>query len=344
MYGGDDPAIGPARRPLGPWLSIAAILLFVLAILGGIAIWMTAFPHHGRMTRVEMKIPPPLGAGGAVDPSKAGNAALLEHGATGPLPKVASDGRAAWQVYARPFDRSERRPRIAIVISGLGQSAAETDAAIKLPGQVTLAFSPYSPDLPAWIEKARAGQHELLLTVPMEPADFPQEDPGPYTLLTSLTPKQNLDRLEWVLGRASGYVGLTNYMGSRFTTAPDSLRPIIEVLKGRGLLLLETRASSQSILAPLADEFSLPHAVNDRDFDSDLSRAGIDKALSELEQVARQKGSAIGTGSAYPVTLDRVALWADTLAGKDLILAPVSALVVEKSETGDKSAAKEAAQ
>ena len=338
MYGHDDPAIGPARRPLGPWLSIAAILLFALAILGGIAIWVTAFPRHVPVTRVEMKMPPLAGAAIPTNPTKSGNTALLEQGASGPLPIVAGDGRKAWQVYARPFDKADRRPRIAIVISGLGQSAAETDAAIKLPGAVTLAFSPYSPDLPAWVEKARVAEHELMLTVPMEPSDFPQEDPGPYTLLTALTPKQNLDRLEWVLGRASGYVGLTNFMGSRFTTAPDSLRPIIEVLKGRGLLLLETRASSQSIVNGLADEFSLPHANDDRSFDADLSRAGIDRVLSELEQVARQKGSAIGTGSAYPVTLDRVALWSDTLATKNLVLAPISAMVVEKS------AAKEAAQ
>ena len=338
MFGPDDTAIGPARRPLGPWLSIAAILLFVLAILGGVWIWMTAFPRHVPVTRVEMKMPPLPGAAGAVDPTKTGNTALLEKGASGPLPIVAGDGRKAWQVYARPFDKADRRPRIAIVIAGLGQSAAETDAAIKLPGPVTLAFSPYSADLPAWIEKARIAEHELMLTVPMEPSDFPQEDPGPYTLLTALTPKQNLDRLEWVLGRASGYVGLTNFMGSRFTAAPDSLRPIIEVLKGRGLLLLETRASSQSIVSGLADEFSLPHAVDDRDFDSDLSHAGIDRALSELEQIAREKGGAIGTGSAYPVTLERITLWSDTLATKNLVLAPVSAMVVEKS------AAKEAAQ
>lgn len=338
MFGPDDPAIGPARRSLGPWLSIAAFVLFVLAILGGIWIWVTAFPGHVPVTRVEMKIPPLPGAAGPIDPAKSGNTALLEHGASGPLPTVAGDGRKAWQVYARPFDPVDRRPRIAIVISGLGQSAAETDTAIKLPARITLAFSPYSPNLPAWIEKARAAEHELMLTLPMEPSDFPQEDPGPYSLLTELTPKQNLDRLEWVLGRASGYVGLTNFMGSRFTAAPDSLRPIIEVIKGRGLLLLEARTTSQSVLAGLADEFSLPHAIDDRNFDSDLSRAGIDRVLSELEQIARQKGSAIGTGSAYPVTLDRIALWSDTLATKNLVLAPISALVAEKSP------AKEAAQ
>src|SRR5258708_16460889 len=108
MYGGDDPAIGPARRPLGPWLSIAAILIFVIAILGGIAIWMTAFPRHRPVTRVEMKMPPLPGAGGPTDPTKSGNTALLEQGVSGPLPIVAGAGRKAWQVHARPFRKTAR--------------------------------------------------------------------------------------------------------------------------------------------------------------------------------------------------------------------------------------------
>ena len=152
MFGGDDPAIGPARRPLGAWLNIAAILLFVLAILGGFAIWMTAFPGHLPVTRVEMKIPPLPGVAGPADPAKSGNTALLEQGASGPLPT--SRGRPTSLAGLCPAIRqADRRPRIAIVISGLGQSAAETDAAIKLPGAVTLAFSPYSPDLPGGSRK-----------------------------------------------------------------------------------------------------------------------------------------------------------------------------------------------
>lgn len=333
-----DQAIGPARRPLGTWLTAAAVALVILAVVGGIAIWRTEFPPRSPVTRVEMPIPPVAAGTVATDPAKSVDAALTQHSPSGPLPEVANDGRQAWRVYARPFDRADRRPRVAIVMAGLGQSAAETGAAINLPGGVTLAFSPYGQDLPTWVEKARAAGHELVLAAPMEPADFPREDPGPYTLLTALTPQQNLDRLEWVLGRAGGYVGLTNFMGSRFTAAPDSLRPVLEVLKGRGLLLLETRTSSQSVVPTLASEFSLPHAVNDRDFDGDLSRAGIDRTLAELEQIARQRGGAIGTGSAYPITLDRIGAWVGTMESKGLALAPISAMVVAKDE------AKEAGQ
>jgi polysaccharide deacetylase 2 family uncharacterized protein YibQ len=192
---------------------------------------------------------------------------------------------------------------------------------------VTLAFDPYSADLPGWISKARAAQHEVLMAVPMEPLDYPREDPGPQTLLTALPVQQNLDRLEWALSRAVGYVGITNMMGSRFTGAAAELRPIIEVLTGRGLLFVETRAASQGAVATLAGELALPHAVTDRELDADLSRAGIDQALADVEPMARRKNRAIATGSLYPITVERVAAWARTLPDKDLVLAPVSAMV-----------------
>jgi polysaccharide deacetylase 2 family uncharacterized protein YibQ len=327
-------AIGPARRPSRLVLGAAAAGA-VLVVALAIGLWSSRKPSAPAVTRVDLTLPP-VAAPAPVEPEASGEAALIERGATGPLPRIAADGRTPWQAYARPFDRSNRRPRIAIVVVGLGQSAAQSEAAIsKLPGAVTLAFSPYAPDLPVWFEKAHAAEHELMLQLPMEPVDFPREDPGPYALLTTLTPKENLDRLEWVMSRATGYVGFTNFMGSRFTATADVLRPTLEVLKGRGLLFLETRASNQSVVATTADEFGLPRAVDDRNFDGDLSRAGIDQALGELEQIARRKDGAVGVGSAYPITIDRIAAWAATVESKGVVLAPLSAMVVAKEPAKD---------
>ena len=57
----------------------------------------------------------------------------------------------------------------------------------------------------------------------MEPFDYPDNDPGPQTLLTSLTPEQNLDRLHWLMSRFQGYVGLISYMGARLTASQQGL-------------------------------------------------------------------------------------------------------------------------
>ena len=130
--------------------------------------------------------------------------ALINRTDIGPLPIIALDGRTPLQVYARPYKETGKQ-RIAIVVGSLGMSEATTLAAIQqLPGGVTLSFAPYGRNLQDYVNLARAAGHEVLLQVPMEPMDYPSDDPGPHTLLTSLTIKRNLKRLDWLLGRFTG--------------------------------------------------------------------------------------------------------------------------------------------
>lgn len=254
--------------------------------------------------------------------------ALVQPGPYGPLPVIAPDGRQAWQVYSRPFDRADTRPRIAILIGDLGFSVSASNAAIeRLPPGVTLAFAPYAEDLQNWIGKARLHGHEVMLQLPMEPLDYPTNDPGPRALLTSLGAGDNLRRLEWLLGRFSGYVGVTNYMGSKFTTSAADMRPILEALRDRGLLFVDSRSSQRSVAWSVARELRMAHAANNRFIDNEASRLSIDARLEELERIAREHGSAIGIGYPYPVTIERVAAWAGQLERKGLLLAPVSAVV-----------------
>lgn len=271
-------------------------------------------------------IPPPIPP--ATQPlAPAPDPDLVEQSQKGPLPAISRDGREPWQVYARPFDGSDARPKIAIVVNWLGLSDAATEAAIQeLPGGVTLAFAPYAENLTNWVRLARAAGHEVLLNLPMEPLNYPANDPGPQTLLTSLSPARNLDRLEWTLSRVTGYVGVTNYMGSRFTTSSASLKPVLKALKGRGLLFLDSRSSSRSLAPEVAKELDLPWVANNRFLDNQASRRAIDAELEALEVVARSQGYAVGIGFPYPVTLERLAAWIPTLQEKGFVLAPVSAI------------------
>ena len=90
-------------------------------------------------------------------------------------------------------------------------------------GQISLGFTPYGDDLESWVARARGKGHEIMLQVPMEPFDFPNNDPGPQTLLTSLPAHANLDRLKWAMSRFGGYFGVTNYMGAKFTASEEAL-------------------------------------------------------------------------------------------------------------------------
>jgi len=259
--------------------------------------------------------------------------ALVKVGPQGPLPVIAPDGRKPWQVYARPFDGTDRRPRIAIVIGDMGLSQSATLSAItRLPPPVTLAFAPYASDLQSWIAQARAAGHEVLLQLPMEPIDYPTNDPGPRALLTSLKPADNIERLDWLLSRFAGYVGVTNYMGSKFTTSPGDLKPVLEQLAGRGLLFLDSRSAARSVAPRIAGELGMPRVLNDRFIDNEASRTAIDARLEELERIALKNTAAVGMGYPYPVSIERVAAWAQNLAAKGIVLAPVSAIVNRQPE------------
>jgi uncharacterized protein len=279
--------------------------------------------------------PPPaprVAAAAPVTLAPAPDPALVEPGRDGPLPLIGRDGREPWRVYARPFDAADTRPRLAILIAGLGLSAAPTTTAIAtLPGAISLSFDSYAKDLPNWVGRARAAGHEVLLSLPMEPVDYPRQDPGPYALLTSLNAAQNEERLDWVLSRATGYIGLTSTDAPHFTAVADSLSPVLDLLKKRGLLLVEGRAE-KSIAGALSVAISLPRLASDRILDDEASRDAIDQRLGELEATARQSGAALGIGYAYPATIERVAAWAKTLDEKGIALAPVSALAATSGE------------
>ena len=246
-------------------------------------------------------------------------AGLSQPGPSGPLPMIAPDGRVPAQAYARPF-RSNGKPRVALIVGGLGLNAVTTRAAIeRLPAEVTLSFVPYADGLQGWIDLARAQGHEVMIEIPMEPTGYPDNDPGPQTLLASGTPDDIEARMSWLLGRATGYFGVTNYLGDRFVASDTGVAAFLSILRQRGLAFLDdgsarrrpgawARASADVIV----DETQTPAAIIGR--------------LNTLEAAAKSRGAALGTGFSYPVTVEAAARWTAGLDARGLQLAPASSM------------------
>ncbi|WP_158917340.1 divergent polysaccharide deacetylase family protein [Caulobacter sp. S45] len=246
-------------------------------------------------------------------------AGLSAQGPGGLLPVIGKDGRTPAQAYARPF-HDNGKPKIALVVGGLGLNAAATKSAIeRLPPDVTLSFVPYSDNLQGWIDLARANGHEVLLEIPMEPIDYPTNDPGPYTLMASASPPDTIKRLDWLLSRASGYFGVANYLGGRFLASDSAMVPFTNALKGRGLAFVDDGSAGHRGGGP-------PRASADAVVDQQLSADAISQSLLGLEAKALQHGSALGSGFAYPVTVEQVIHWAGGLPGRGYQLAPASAI------------------
>ena len=268
----------------------------------------------------DAKLDGALGGAGAAGLPQAPIAGLFTQGHGGSLPIIGADGRTPAQAYARPFS-ADGKPRVALIIGGLGLNAKETREAISaLPPEVTLSFVPYSEGLQGWIDMARAAGHEVLLEAPMEPKDYPDNDPGPYTLLADSAPQEIARRLEWLLSRATGYFGVTNYLGSKFVASPGAMGAFESNLRQRGLAFIDDGSAARVGGA-------IPRGSADRIVDDQLDGPTIEAQLTALETQAQRSGQALGSGFAYPITLAEAQRWSQGLASRGVQLAPASALM-----------------
>ena len=249
----------------------------------------------------------------------------------GILPRIAADGSRPLDVYARPTPRRAiSNARVVLVVGGLGISQTGTQEALRvLAPEVTLAFAPYGASLDRWVTRARSDGHELLLQMPMEPFDYPDNDPGPHTLLTGAGPEVNGERLQFLLGRLTNYVGIVNYMGAKFTANDPALTTAMKDVAGRGLMWVDDGSSSRSLAEATARATRTPFARADVVIDGVAADDMIQARLAQLEQMARAKGIAVGTASALPITLRHLERWTKGLEARGLTLVPISAAARE---------------
>jgi uncharacterized protein len=234
--------------------------------------------------------------------------------------------RPAWLSYAVPAPDPAGRPMIAIVLDDVGLNRVNAERAIRLPAPVTLSFMTYAEDLPLQAADARRHGHELMLHVPMQPLD-PGVDPGPDVLRDDLPPEEIYRRLVWGLDRMTGYVGINNHMGSRFTRSIAGMAVVMQELRRRGLLFLDSKTINDSVGDRVATEYGVPHVDRDVFLDNDMDSGAVDQMLVELERVARQRGYAIGIGHPHPGTLDALIQWLPTLEARGFELVPISTIV-----------------
>lgn len=233
-----------------------------------------------------------------------------------------------WKRYARPFDAKDTRPRIALVIADLGLARNATDVAVQeLPGEVTLAFSSLVPDLENWIAKSRAAGHEILLTIPMEPANYPQNDPGPNALLLASDDAENVARLQRALQRGTGFVGIMPYMGEKFVTNEEKMTPVMQLLREKEMLVLDNSLNGSSVIGPLARLGKMPFMRADLKVDAAAAIGSIEEQLANLEKIAKERGFAVGVAMPFPVTFERVKAWIAELDKKGIALAPLTSVV-----------------
>jgi polysaccharide deacetylase 2 family uncharacterized protein YibQ len=259
---------------------------------------------------------------------------LVEKSRYGLLPRRGKDGASPSVIYARPLAMGAQikpgTPRIAIVVGGMGLNRAVTEEAIRdLPPAISLAFAPYGGDVAAQAAAARDAGHEILLQAPLEPFNS-ADSPGPHVLTTGDAAKAAED-LHWQMGRFSGYIGLVNFLGGRFTADRAASTALMAELADRGLDYVDDGSSPQSLAGDAASEKGVGFVKADLRLDESKKPEAVDSALFRLEELARKNGVAVGFAAGLPEANGRIARFANDLGKRGIALVPVSAALAAKT-------------
>ncbi|PKU25765.1 divergent polysaccharide deacetylase family protein [Telmatospirillum siberiense] len=234
-----------------------------------------------------------------------------------------------WLKYAVPAVGTGGRPMIAVIIDDMGLDKRRSEKVMQLPGPLTISFMSYAQELPRQTGEARAHGHELMMHVPMEPL-AEGIDAGPGALSVNLSPEELKRRVEEDLDRFTGYVGINNHMGSKFTAFAPGMQVVMEELQRRGLLFIDSLTTDHSVGLTLAQQLGVPTAARNVFLDNAGDVGAIDAQLAKLEDLARKKGNAIAIGHPRDGTIQALAAWLPTLRAKGLVLVPVSEVVRER--------------
>lgn len=239
----------------------------------------------------------------------------------------------AWRQYAVAAPTTADRPMIAVVIDDMGIDRRRSDRVVALEGPLTLSYLTYARELRAQALEARIRGHELMLHVPMEPSNQ-AIDPGPNVLLTDLPHTDLRTRLDWALGRFEGFVGINNHMGSKFTADPTGMTVVMEALRDRGLLFLDSRTTGATQGAVTALRAGVPFVERNVFLDNVNDVAAVNDRLADLEDVAARHGFAVGIGHPRDATIEALSEWVWGMSERGFVLVPLTTIVERLQETG----------
>jgi hypothetical protein len=239
-----------------------------------------------------------------------------------------------WIKNSIPVDEKKlKKNLVAIVIDDMGIDFIRTGRVLKELSELeplTLSYLTYVPNLARQMEKGRGFGHEIMLHVAMEPHGEAY-DMGPEPLLTSMSDSKIKNTLNSLIAKSSGIVGVNNHMGSKFTSDRSSISSVIEVIKSKGLLFLDSLTDSKSVADEVALKYKIPFIRRDVFLDDSGEKKDIDLQIKRLEEMARKTGYAVAIGHPRDATIEALKEWAETLDKKDISIVPISYIIKKKA-------------
>jgi hypothetical protein len=208
---------------------------------------------------------------------------------------------------ARPEPAADARGRLAILLDDVGQMLDLVPAAAALPQEVAFAVLPFLPKSAESATALHDAGHEIWLHLPMEPEDYPENDPGPGAVLMSMSPDELRVTVHSALNNIPHVVGVNNHMGSAVTADLRTMTWIMQELKVRDMAFIDSRTTIRTVAEEAA--YGQGVMVNRRHvfLDNERDEAAIRRQLDEAIYRCRLEGEILAIGHLDPVTLEVLA-------------------------------------
>jgi uncharacterized protein len=247
--------------------------------------------------------------------------------ATPTIAPAAPPPRSIAPLEAAPAPPPPGAPRIAVIVDDLGGRRDVFDVLREIRRPLTVAVLPALPLSGSIARDAARSGMEVLLDVPMEPYRYPELDPGPGMLLTSMTTGQIQHAVAGQLETVAPAVGVINRMGSRLTEDRTRMRAMLEVLAARRLFLVDAYTSSQSAAYDEARIAGVRAARRHVLVDHTRGEAGDRGQWDEVAGWAERRGEVVVVAHGHPLTVRLLKEYVPRWEARGMRLVPVSALV-----------------
>ncbi|AIL65168.1 Divergent polysaccharide deacetylase [Rickettsiales bacterium Ac37b] len=218
-------------------------------------------------------------------------------------------------------------PYLHIIIADAGLNAENTKKLLSLPKTTSIGLSPYGYNLPTLSKSFSNAGYNLLMYLPLEPINYPNDDAGNYALLRSMNAQEILQKLEFLVSRVENILGFYTMPKEQFTSSEEKVLSLLAFIKSKELLFVSNKGNIN--IQKVKESLDLTSVSVDLILDEDLSPEGINKQLYILEEILKSQGKAVIIGRAYPLTLEMLYKWIATLHNKNIILVDINEFITK---------------
>jgi len=251
---------------------------------------------------------------------------------------LASDAKSPWTLLesalpSRYYEPSvkKNRPFIVIFLTGLGLNKTWTEHILAtVDKNVTLVFSPYSPNLTEQIQRSATLGYQAFVNFPMEPNAYPNPDPGPYTVLVGAKEEDNVQKTKLILEKIPRGTGLIGDHGSKFTASKVDLEPVLKEIKNHGSLFVDPNTTIRSQIKSTCKALDISCLQVDLTLPITANLSEKDDFIKKVIQNAKENGMVIVNVPAIPAFTNALPEWIETFGKHDVKLVTVAGLQTQE--------------